>query len=51
MVGKIILRLILEIQDGTVWTGLIWHRIVTSEGLSEHDNEPSSSIKFWEILE
>jgi hypothetical protein len=30
-----------------VWTVLIWLRI----GTSEHDNEPSGSIKYWEVLE
>jgi hypothetical protein len=33
-----------------VWIGLIWLRIGTSGGL-EHGNEPSGSIKFWEVLE
>jgi hypothetical protein len=33
-----------------VWTGLIWLRIVTSGGLCEHGNEPSDSIKYWEVL-
>jgi hypothetical protein len=28
--GRIILKWILERQDGVVWTGLIWFRIVTS---------------------
>jgi hypothetical protein len=31
--GRIILRWILAKQDGVVWTGFIWLRIVTSEGL------------------
>jgi hypothetical protein len=30
-----------------VWTGLIWLRIETSE----HGNETSGSVKYWEILE
>jgi hypothetical protein len=29
------------------WIGLIWLRIETSE----HDIEPSGSIKFWEVFE
>jgi hypothetical protein len=29
------------------WTGFIWLRIETSE----HGNEPSGSIKHWEVLE
>jgi hypothetical protein len=28
-----------------VWIGLIWLRTGTSDGLCEHDNEPSSSIR------
>jgi hypothetical protein len=31
--GRIILKLILEIWDGTVWTGLNWLKIGTSGGL------------------
>jgi hypothetical protein len=31
--GWIILKCILEGQDGVVWTGSIWLRIGTSEGL------------------
>jgi hypothetical protein len=31
--GWIILKRILERQDGVVWTGLIWLRIGTSGGL------------------
>jgi hypothetical protein len=34
-----------------VWIGLIWLRIGTSGGLFEHGNEPSDSIKCWEVLE
>jgi hypothetical protein len=30
-----------------VWIGLIWLRI----GTSEHGNEPSGSVKCWEVLE
>jgi hypothetical protein len=33
--------------DGMDWIGLIWLRIWTSE----HCNEPSGSIKCWEIPE
>jgi hypothetical protein len=31
--GRIILKWILESQDGVVWTGFIWLKIGTSEGL------------------
>jgi hypothetical protein len=31
--GRIILRLILEREDGVVWTGLIWLRLETGGGL------------------
>jgi hypothetical protein len=34
-----------------VWTGSIWLRIGTVEGSCEHGNEPSGSIKRWEVLE
>jgi hypothetical protein len=32
-------------QDGVVWTRFIWLRIRTS------GNEPSTSIKCWEVVE
>jgi hypothetical protein len=38
-------------QVGVVWTGFIWFRIVVVEGSSEHENELSGSVTFWEILE
>jgi hypothetical protein len=34
-----------------VWTGSIWLRIGPVEGSCEHGNEPSGSIKCWEVLE
>jgi hypothetical protein len=34
-----------------VWTGLIWLRIGPVEVFCEHGNEPTSSIKCWEVLE
>jgi hypothetical protein len=34
-----------------LWTGLMWSRIGPVEGPCEHGNEPSGSIKCWEILE
>jgi hypothetical protein len=34
-----------------VWIGLIRLRIGTSGGPCEHGNEPSGSIKCWEVLE
>jgi hypothetical protein len=33
--------------DGVIWTGFIWLGI----GTSEHDNEPSGSVKCWEAPE
>jgi hypothetical protein len=48
--GRIILRWILEKYDGVVWTGLIWLRIGIVEGSYGNGNEPSGSIKCWEIL-
>jgi hypothetical protein len=33
IVGKIILKWMLEKYDGAVWTGLVWFRILTSGGL------------------
>jgi hypothetical protein len=32
-----------------VWTGSVWLRIGTSS--CEHGDEPSGSIKFWEVPE
>jgi hypothetical protein len=49
--GQIIVTWILEAQDGMIWTGFMWLRIGQVEGPCEHGNEPSGSIKFWEILE
>jgi hypothetical protein len=34
-----------------VWTGLIWLRIGPVEDSFEHDNEPSVSIKYYEVLQ
>jgi hypothetical protein len=34
-----------------LWTASIWLRIATVEGCCEHGNEPSGSIKCWEVLE
>jgi hypothetical protein len=31
--------------------GLIWLKIGPVEGSREHSNEPSGSIKRWEVLE
>jgi hypothetical protein len=48
-VGRwIILKWNLQRQDGVVWAGLIWLRIETG---GEHGDEPSGSIKCWEVLE
>jgi hypothetical protein len=45
---KMVLR---EIGWDGVWIGLIWLRIGTSRGSCEHGNEPSGSVKCWEVLE
>jgi hypothetical protein len=34
-----------------VWTGFIWLRIGPVEGSCEYGNEPSGSMKCWEIFE
>jgi hypothetical protein len=34
-----------------VWTGSVWLRIGTSGGSCEQGDEPSGSIKCWEVLE
>jgi hypothetical protein len=34
-----------------IWTAYIWLWIGVMEGLCEHGNEPSGSIKCWEIVE
>jgi hypothetical protein len=47
----VIIESILERWDGAVGTALIRLRIRTIGELFEHGNEPSSSIKFSEILE
>jgi hypothetical protein len=37
--------------DGINWIGLIWLRIGPVKGSCEHGNEPTGSIKCWEVLE
>jgi hypothetical protein len=49
--GWTILKWILERYDWVVSTELIWLRIGTSGSSCEHGDEPSGSIKCWEILE
>jgi hypothetical protein len=48
---NLLLYIVLVSSDtlGMVWFGLIWLRICTSGG--EHGNEPSGSIKCWEVPE
>jgi hypothetical protein len=48
--GWILLKCILERQDGVVWTESICLRIGTSGGSCEHGNEPPDSINCWEVL-
>jgi hypothetical protein len=39
-------------RNGVVWTGFIWLRIGKPvEGSCDQGNEPSGSIKCWEVLE
>jgi hypothetical protein len=47
---RIILKRTLEQYNGVVWTRHIWSRIPPIMGCCEHFNEPSNSIKFWDIL-
>jgi hypothetical protein len=47
---RTILKWILEIRLEE-WTGFIWLSTEKVAGCFEHSNEPSSSIKCWEILE
>jgi hypothetical protein len=49
--GWTISEWMLETQDRMVWNGLIWLKIGTNRGYCQHGNEPSGSIKCWEILE
>jgi hypothetical protein len=49
--GLTVLKRTLERYDRIVWIGSIWLRIGTSGGLYEYSNEPSGSIKCWEVLE
>ena len=39
-----------KVIDGVVRIGLIWLEIAV-EGSCEHGNEPSDSIKCWEVLD
>jgi hypothetical protein len=48
--GWIILKWILERQDGVVWTGLIWFRIRPVEDSCEHGNDPSGSKNVGKFL-
>jgi hypothetical protein len=48
--GRIILKWIFKKSVGKIWTGLIWLRIRTVAGACESGNEPSGSIKIWEVF-
>jgi hypothetical protein len=48
--GWVLLKWILEKQDGVVLSGLIYVRIGTKVNFCEHGNENSDSIKCWKIL-
>jgi hypothetical protein len=41
-------RIILKIP---AWTGLIWFRLGQVAGSSKHGNEPSCSVKCWELFD
>jgi hypothetical protein len=51
MDGRIILELILDKQDGRLWSAFIWRRIRTGGDSCEHSSEPSGSIKGGEFLD
>jgi hypothetical protein len=44
-------RVILKWFSGVVCDGIIWLKIRASGGFCEYGNEPSGSIKCWEIFE
>jgi hypothetical protein len=46
-----ILNWILERLDGVVWTGLIGLRIGKCGNRLANGNEPSGSIKYWQVVE
>jgi hypothetical protein len=45
--GRIVLKWVIHTYDMRVWTGFILFRI----GSCEHGNEPSNSVKIWELLD
>jgi hypothetical protein len=47
----IILKWILAIIDGVVWTGSIGLRMGTSGSSCEHANDRSDSTKCWDVVE
>jgi hypothetical protein len=47
---RIILKWILQRQDGVVWAGLIWLSTGTTR-TREYGDKPSGSITCWEIPE
>jgi len=49
--GRIILRWIFMKWGVGVWTGLLWLRIGTGDGICDCDNEPSGSVKCGEFLD
>jgi hypothetical protein len=48
--GRVILKWIIEKQDGKVWTGFIWLRTGLVAGSCEHVNELLGSIKVRNFL-
>jgi hypothetical protein len=45
--GRIMIKIDLKIQDGRLWTGFMWLRMVIGGNSGDHRNETSGSLKFW----
>jgi hypothetical protein len=42
-------NIIMDLRD-IGWNGMDWIDLAQDMGSCEHGNEPSGSIKFWEVL-